>query len=165
VVWCPSSNIEMLGSTLDPARLAAAGRLALGTDSRLSGSRDLLDEMRIALGHGLSPSELYGLVTDRASTILCLRDRGRLVAGSVADCVIVREDGDPYDTILRASRGAIRAVVRDGAPVIADPDFADWFVACDVEPVAVCLDGRPKLMAKRVARRDAVSLEPGLTLE
>jgi cytosine/adenosine deaminase-related metal-dependent hydrolase len=48
LVWCPTSNLKILGRTLDPRRRVDAGRLALGTDSRLSGSRDLLDELRAA---------------------------------------------------------------------------------------------------------------------
>ncbi|HWG66479.1 MAG TPA: amidohydrolase, partial [Rhodanobacteraceae bacterium] len=46
VIWCPVSNRNLLGRTLDPRRLQAAGRLALGSDSRLSGARDLLEELR-----------------------------------------------------------------------------------------------------------------------
>src|SRR3546814_8837874 len=40
VVWCPASNHALLGRTIDPRRLLEAGRLALGTDSRLTGARD-----------------------------------------------------------------------------------------------------------------------------
>ena len=48
LVWCPASNLRLLGQTVRPERLRllfAAGRLTLGTDSRLSGSRDLLEEL------------------------------------------------------------------------------------------------------------------------
>src|SRR5262249_53998220 len=63
VVWCPSSNVGMLGHSLDPRRLAAAGRLALGTDSRLTGSRDMLEELRTAARQSdLSHRELVRLV-------------------------------------------------------------------------------------------------------
>ncbi len=37
VIWCPASNLAVLGATLSPRRLAGARRLALGTDSRLTG--------------------------------------------------------------------------------------------------------------------------------
>ena len=163
VVWCPASNLAMLGQSLEPRRLFDAGRLMLGTDSRLTGSRDLLDELRVASAHSeLSPRELLCLVTQHASDILGLPECGGLREGQLADCVIVRADAEPCATLLGMTRGAIRAVVRGGAPMIADPDFADWFAHCAVETVPVRLDGRSKLIDRQLARFGAFDLEPGL---
>jgi cytosine/adenosine deaminase-related metal-dependent hydrolase len=163
VVWCPASNLGMLGRTLGVGRVAASGRAALGSDSRLTGSRDLLDELRVAAVHSeLTPRELLRLVTADASRVLRMPECGSLDLGQQADCVIVRETTDPYGTLLDTNRSAIRAVVRGGVPVIADPDFADWFVHCGVATVSVRLDGRPKLMAESLARSAAIALEPGL---
>jgi cytosine/adenosine deaminase-related metal-dependent hydrolase len=163
VVWCPASNLGMLGKTLDVGRVAASGRAALGSDSRLTGSRDLLDELRVAAVHSeLTPRELLRLVTADASTVLRLPECGSLELGQQGDCVILRAGPDAYGTLLDTSRGAIRAVVRGGVPVIADPDFADWFAHCGVATVPVRLDGRPKLLAERLVRPEAVALEPGL---
>src|SRR5690348_3505335 len=67
VVWCPASNRNLLGRTLDPRRLQAAGRLALGSDSRPSGARDRLDELRgIAARGDLSRGQLLRLATSQA---------------------------------------------------------------------------------------------------
>lgn len=168
VVWCPASNLGMLGRTVDAGtlrRLFAAGRLTLGSDSRLTGSRDLLDELRVARIHSdLSPGELLRLVTCDARRILRLADRGALEAGQRADCVIVRAGADPFRSLLDVGRAQIRAVVRDGAPVLADPDFAEWFAHCGIEVTAIRVDGRPKLMARPVARASAIALEPGLEI-
>lgn len=164
VVWCPASNVAMLGRTLRPRALLDAGRLALGTDSRLTGARDLLDELRVARAHGdATPAELLRLVTADASRALRLPSRGGLAPGQHADCVILRDDGgDPREALLRAARTDLRAVVRDGVPLVADPDFADWFARCGVDVVPVRLDGRPKLAARHVVPPDVVALEPGL---
>src|SRR4051812_26893227 len=79
VVWCPGSNRALLGRTLDPRRLCAAGRLALGSDSRLSGARDLLEELRLVAARGeLGARQLLGLVTSDAAGILRLQARGSL---------------------------------------------------------------------------------------
>jgi cytosine/adenosine deaminase-related metal-dependent hydrolase len=164
-VWCPSSNLEMLGATLDPRSLFDARRLALGTDSRLTGARDLLDEVALAAANSdLAPNELLRLVTSDASGVLRLSDRGALSVGQRADCVIIRALEDPYEGLLRTDRSAIRAVVRGGAPVIADPDFADWFAFSGTPTVAVTLDGRRKLMAEWLACPSVVALEPGLSI-
>jgi cytosine/adenosine deaminase-related metal-dependent hydrolase len=165
VVWCPASNRSLFGSTLDPRRLFDAGRLALGSDSRLTGSRDLLDEAAVASANSdLSSSELLRLMTADAASILRLDGRGALDIGCHADCVVVAARGNAHDTLLDTPRSAIRAVVRGGQPVIADPDFASWFDECGVAAVAVRLDGCPKLLASAAALPEAVHLEPGLQI-
>jgi cytosine/adenosine deaminase-related metal-dependent hydrolase len=162
VIWCPSSNLAILDRTLDPRRLFAAGRLALGSDSRLSGAHDLLDELRVAAAHSdLTPRELLQLVTTDASRVLHAPRVGDLQVGQHADMLVLRDrGGDPYQQLLAAGRRDLRAVIRNGAPVIADPDLAEWFAACGVATARVRLDGCDKLLA--LAHLDAIALEPGL---
>jgi hypothetical protein len=166
VVWCPTSNRNLLGQSLDPGRLCAAGRLALGSDSRLSGARDLLDEMSgIAARGELSPDQLLGLVTSQAARILRLPSSGSLAPGAPADMVIVEDHGgDERCALVGIERSQIRAVVRHGVPCIADTDFAEWFAVAGTETVPVTLDGKPKLLARPLAEAALVALEPGLEL-
>jgi hypothetical protein len=166
VVWCPGSNHALLGRSLDPRRLSAAGRLALGSDSRLSGARDLLEEIRHVAARGeLSPRQLLELVTTRAARILRLTGHGSLAPGAPADMVIVEDrGGDEAACLAGIERSQIRAVVRDGVPRIADPDFAEWFAAVGEEAVPVTLDGKPKLLARSLADPALIALEPGLEL-
>ena len=162
VIWCPSSNLAILKRTLNPRRLFTAGRLALGSDSRLSGARDLLDELRVAAANSdLTPRELLQTVTINASRILRAPLIGDLRAGQHADMLVLRDvGGDPYRQLLAAERRDLRAVIRNGVPAIADPDFAEWFAACGVQTARVRLDGYDKLLA--VAHLEAIALEPGL---
>ncbi|GAB3787958.1 amidohydrolase family protein [Dyella agri] len=165
VVWCPTSNRNLLGRTLDPRRLCAADRLALGSDSRLSGARDLLEEMRgIAARGELTPAQVVALATAAAARILRLPGRGNLAPGAQADLVIVEDRGGAARSLTDLERSEIRAVVRDGVPCIADPDFAEWFAVAGVDAVSVLLDGRPKLLAAFLAEPDLLALEPGLEL-
>lgn len=163
VVWCPGSNHALLGRSMDPRRLSAAGKLALGSDSRLSGARDLLAELSDVAGqYELSPRDLAGLVTHQAARILCMPTRGSLAPGAHADLVIVEDlGGDETRSLVGIERSQIRAVVRDGVPQIADPDFAEWFAVAGVETVRMTLDGRPKLLAKSLAEPALIALEPG----
>ncbi|WP_369975139.1 amidohydrolase family protein [Xanthomonas bundabergensis] len=166
VVWCPSSNLALLGRTLDPRRLHAAGRLALGSDSRLSGARDLLEELRVAAGNGLDAAQALALATTAAARILRLHGRGSLAPGAAADLVIVGDrGGDPAHSLVGLARSELRAVVRDGRPRIADPDFAGWFAAAGVAAVPATLDGVPKLLAAELADPALLALEPGLQLQ
>ncbi|HVI56756.1 MAG TPA: amidohydrolase family protein [Luteibacter sp.] len=164
VVWCPGSNHALLGRTLDPRRLHAAGRLALGSDSRLSGRRDLLDELGAVSASGeLSNTALLSLVTTDAARIFRLGLRGSLAPGAPADLLIVRDrDGLAADSLVGVSRGDIRAVVRGGVPRVADPDFAEWFAAAGVDAVPATLDGRPKLIARSLVDPAVCVLEAGL---
>jgi cytosine/adenosine deaminase-related metal-dependent hydrolase len=166
VVWCPASNHALLGRSLAPKRLCEAGRLALGSDSRLSGARDLLDELRRVIDNaGLTTRQLLSLVTTHAASVLRTPSRGRLVPGMHADMVIVEDiGGDPMRSLLGIERSQIRAVVRDGVPHIADPDFAEWFAVTGIETERVTLDGKPKLLARHLADPALIALEPGLAL-
>ena len=167
VVWCPTSNRRLLGRTLDPRRLHAAGRLALGTDSRLSGARDLLDEMRGVIERGeLGARQLFDIATIAGARILRMPGHGRLAPGDRADLIVVADDGrGAQRTPAGLRRADLRAVVRDGAPCIADPDFAEWFALAGVDAVPATLDGKPKLLARWLADPAVVALEPGLELE
>ena len=163
VVWCLGSNRRLLGRTLDPRRLCAAGRLLFGSDSRLSGARDLLAELQDAAERGaLSPRQLLALVTTQAARILHL-PAGTLAHGAPADLVIVEDrGGDEASSLIGIERSRIRAVLRHGVPQIADPDFAEWFAAAGVATVPVLLDGKPKLLAAALAAPELLELEPGL---
>jgi hypothetical protein len=165
VIWCPSSNLSMLGQTIAPQRLRtlfAAGRLALGTDSRLTGGRDLLAELQVAQAHSdFSPRELLQLVTQHAS--------GLLRIAATDDCIIVRDpNADPFGTLEGLQRAQLRAVIRNGEPFITDPDFQDWFESLAIRHTAVTLDGQPKLCRTEALSPEAVpswTIEPGLTLQ
>jgi hypothetical protein len=165
VIWCPGSNLMLLGRTLMPRRLLDAGKLALGSDSRLAGSFDLLEDLRLAARHSdATPAELLRLVTEAGSRLLRLPDVGGLSVGQSADLLLVQDTGqDPHAALLALRRADIRAVVRNGMPAIADHDFADWFAACAIETVPVLLDGRPKLCARTLLDPPGITqLEPGL---
>lgn len=163
LVWCPASNLAILGRTLSSAnlrRLFKAGRLALGTDSRLSGTPDLLEELKVAAAHNtFSARELLQLVT------LCGRRLLRVAADN--DLLIVRtRAADPCNDLLPLKRADVRAVVRDGEPLIADPDFEEWFEQRAIGYRVIELDGRPKLCARAMLGPEGASSavpEPGLS--
>jgi cytosine/adenosine deaminase-related metal-dependent hydrolase len=66
-VWCPASNFFLFGRTAamsDMLRNAERPRIALGTDSRITGTRDMLDELRVARSAApLSASEVLAMAT------------------------------------------------------------------------------------------------------
>lgn len=167
VVWCPASNLLTLGATLVPRPLVDAGRLALGTDSRFTGSRDLLAEMKVAAAQSdLTPREIVRIVTGDAARLLRRPDLGGFSPGQRADFVVLPDPGgDPWEALLRASRADLAAVVRGGRPRVVDPALAEWLDRSGVPFSCVRLDGRPKVLASALLSvPGAVTLEPGLEL-
>ena len=167
VVWCPASNLNILGRTLDPARLASSNRLALGTDSRISGASDLLAEVKVARATtGLNAQSLFSMITSTAAAILDVEGAGTLTIGARADMVILRDGGgDPFTQLLESERSEIRAVVRAGLPAVIDPDLAGWLSAAGIDSAEMELDGVAKLIDRRLlGPAGAAEIEPGLKL-
>jgi cytosine/adenosine deaminase-related metal-dependent hydrolase len=169
LVWCPSSNEWLFGATADIRQFDDADRLALGSDSRLSGAGDLLDEMRIAFStRQVSSQGLVRLVTSGAATLLKLDGRGRLVTGATADVTIIRSAGrDPFDTLAAASRGDVLMTILDGVPAIGVTELAEVFTATRTATMNAIVDGAPRLVARWIGRRAAALAvpEPGLEVD
>jgi cytosine/adenosine deaminase-related metal-dependent hydrolase len=164
LVWCPASNIFLFGRTagirpLVDVRPGHECRVALGSDSRLTGSRDLLDELRIARGtHCASPLELFEMVTVNAARILRLRDAGRLAVGGPADLIVIPKAGASAATALLAThRKDVALVVVGGRPYVGDPRYAAAFAARGVIGRPLVVDGCEKLADSGLARRIAAS--------
>jgi cytosine/adenosine deaminase-related metal-dependent hydrolase len=121
LIWCPSSNLNLFGKTAEVRDLCAEGRVGLGTDSRLSGARDLLDEIRIAREvSGLSAAALEAMVTSDAAKLLRMADRGAIRPGLRADLVVI-----PAASSLDAvSRTDLRLVMLEGVALYGDRNFA-----------------------------------------
>ena len=170
LIWCPSSNLFMLGATAEITELAAHGRVALGTDSRLSGERDLLDELRAAhAATGMSANALLPLVTTNAARLLRLPDLGVRRPGALADLLILPAGPTPLEPSPAAdlSRTSVRLVMRAGRVLYADPCYASAFTATGVTARPISVDGCEKLLQRtHYDRLRACSIqEPGVTAE
>jgi hypothetical protein len=170
LVWCPGSNVFLFGSTADVRAHLDASDLAwrhvcLGSDSRISGSRDLLDELRVAAGHRLTAAELLRMVTETPARILKLPDAGRIAVGLAADLVVLPpRDAAAADALLATRRGDIALVTIAGRPVVGCPSLSAVFVARRTPAQPVSVDGVERLVTCRLARAIARSpiSEPGV---
>jgi cytosine/adenosine deaminase-related metal-dependent hydrolase len=129
------------------SELAARGRVALGTDSRLSGARDLLEELRLVARLGvLGESSLEAIVTSASARLLRLRDRGELTPQARADILVL-----PARTRLGAARRAdVRLVLIDGMIRYGDRDYAER-LAPRAALTEVRVDGRAKVLDRNTA--------------
>ncbi len=153
LIWCPSSNFRLFGRTADVAELVGVRRVALGTDSRMSGSRDLLDELRFARRLGIvDDGALESMVTRDGARLLRLPDRGELRADARADILVL-----PAGTrLVDAARADIRLVMINGAVLYGDRDFSRYVGHPSIW-TDIVVDGRPKFLDRRIAERIARS--------
>jgi hypothetical protein len=172
VCWCPASNLYLYGQTADIRALSEAGvNVTLGTDSSLSGSLDLLEELRTALKvlvHSEKEPTLAGMpfehwlveaVTTRAAhALLRQHHSGRIAPGYDADLLVLPDIGmDPYRTLIEARPADISLLLKSGIPVYGSQVFrplferyAPQFVTIELCQSTVeekCHDTVPKLVA------------------
>jgi len=126
IVWCPTSNLHILGRTLARDLLLSYPFIALGSDSPISASGDLLDELQAAHTLFDIPAELlYQMVTRRAAQLLRLSaHEGTISAGGVANLLVVRDTGrTPCEALADLHRDDIAAVMHNGEFTVASEEF------------------------------------------
>jgi cytosine/adenosine deaminase-related metal-dependent hydrolase len=117
IVWCPRSNFSTYGHTVSPLILRSGIRIALGTDSAISSTGDLRDDIRTAVSEcGLAWETMYRMVTSGAASVLGLRrGEGSIREEGVADLVGVVDEGQsPAEAIanLRPEFVMVRGRIR-----------------------------------------------------
>jgi 5-methylthioadenosine/S-adenosylhomocysteine deaminase len=122
MVWSPYSNMLLYGGTADVAAAKAAGvPISLGCDWAPSGSRNLLNELKVAFLHSeansiFSTRELVGLVTRDAAGLLGWEAvLGSLEAGKRADLLVCEgSSADPYEQLIFAKESDLSLVMING---------------------------------------------------
>ena len=101
LVWCPTSNYFTLEHTLDTVVLNSGIRIALGSDSAITGAGDLLDELRVA-SRTIEANRLYRMVTSEPACMFKLPfGFGHIWDGGPADLLVLRDNGKtPAITLL-----------------------------------------------------------------
>jgi 5-methylthioadenosine/S-adenosylhomocysteine deaminase len=180
LVWSPRSNLELYGTTANIADALDAGvEIALAPDWALTGSSNMLDEIKTAaqwnhqhLGEQLSDRQLVDMVTSIPARVAGVDDEiGTIQTGLHADLLVIgREDDDvdPYHAVVEATPANIKLVVIDGVPIFGDPDLMNRFWA-KVDLQEISLPGALKELATPVARivvaQVAARLQAALTGE
>ena len=170
LVWCPASNAFLFGQTarirefLDNSPQSAR-HICLGSDSRLTGSRDLLDELRVARRAGVEDDELLQMVTAAAAGALRLANGGSIQAGGPADLIVVPAiRATAASSLLECRRHQLQLVMIAGRPLIADGALSSTFAARGLRTTALRVDGVERVADASLTRaisRCAIS-EPGL---
>ena len=119
LIWCPASNDFLLKATADIPRLSEHTAILFGTDSTLTASWNLWEQLRYGRGLGLLRDEaLMASLATTPARAWGLRDRGQIKEGFQADIVIARPkkpaadfqswfDLNPEDLVLVMQAGRI----------------------------------------------------------
>src|SRR6266436_1556261 len=131
MVWSPLSNLMLYGGTTNIAAANSAGvPVSLGSDWSPTGSKNLLNELKIAKvvnqidGLGLADRDLVSMVTRTPASIVKWGALvGSLEAGKRADLIVVNAPpgGDAYAGLIAARETDIRLVVINGRAVVGEP--------------------------------------------
>lgn len=126
IVWCPSSDLHILGRTITRDVLLSYPPIALGSDSPLSANGDLIDELRAAREAYDLPAELlYRRVTTRPARLLKLpAQHGSIAKGGPPDLLIVQDTGQtPCECLVSLAHKEILEVLHRGEIVVASMDL------------------------------------------
>jgi hypothetical protein len=131
MVWSPLSNLLLYGGTTNiVAAKSARVPIALGSDWSPTGSKNLLNELKVAKtvndvgGLGLTDCELVSMATRNPASIVKWDGLvGSLESGKRADLIIVDAppDTDVYASLISARETAVQLVVIDGRAVVGEP--------------------------------------------
>jgi cytosine/adenosine deaminase-related metal-dependent hydrolase len=129
-IWSPSSNMILYGDTTDIGHMVEIGAVVgMGPDWTVSGTGQMLGEMRFGYAYGrsssipsLTPRRIHQMATiDGARAVDLDTNIGSIEVGKRADLVIFgRTAADPYRAVLESRSQDIRLVMIDGLGYYGD---------------------------------------------
>ncbi len=148
LVWSPRSNLELYGTTANiSAALDAGVEVALAPDWAVTGSSNMLDELKTAnqwnrghLGGRLSSRQLVDMVTSVPAHAVGVDDEvGAFRSGLRADVLVLRgHANDAYGSVLRATPADVQLVMIQGVPLYGEAALMLKFWApADLERISV----------------------------
>lgn len=129
MVWSPHSNETLYGQTLDlPLAIKHNIPIALAPDWTITGSNNMLDELRYAAEYvrymqlHLSDTTLVEMATINPAVIAGIDTKvGTIQKGLRADLLVIAGDPvHPYRSLLEAKEADVELVLIDGVPIYGD---------------------------------------------
>jgi cytosine/adenosine deaminase-related metal-dependent hydrolase len=124
LIWCPDSNFFLLDKTAAINKLKTVTKIIFGTDSTVSASWSILQQLRNARATALlTDQELMDAVSSSAAAIWKLGNTGRIKENYYADIVVVqqKEPADSNaDTFFSSNPEDILLILNKGNIVLFD---------------------------------------------
>jgi hypothetical protein len=145
LIVCPSSNSFLFGRLPDMSPVGMIENIALGSDSPLTATGDLLDEARFGISAcNIAPDIAYRMVTEAPAAALRLRGgEGTIHVLGPADLIAVRDTGhDAADRLLTLSMSDIEFVMIAGRVHLASESLLDRLPLPSIQGLEpLCIDG------------------------
>jgi hypothetical protein len=150
ICWCPASNENLIGSHLNIKSCLQAGvNVVLGTDSTLSGSINLLAEMKFSKDNfpQVSSKDIFNMVTTNAAKALRLPlEYGSLEHSSAHLLALDQLTADPFDNLIIAKSENIKLLLHNYKPILGDVEYLTHF-QIDLEEYSFYnIEGREKFV-------------------
>lgn len=135
--WCPSSNFYLLDKTLDIESCLESGvNVVIGTDSSLSGSIHMLDELKLI--HEKFPyipmKNVLEMITVNAVKALLLPDEEDSSLEHSNSLLITDSlDDDPYLNLAMLDPMNIQLMIYKGKPIYGDAEHLAHFDTADAQ--------------------------------
>lgn len=156
IVWSPQSNLGLYGQTTNvPAALAAGVKVALAPDWTLSGTNNLLAELKVADRINkeqwkglLTDEQLVAMATSTPAEIAGLGEKiGRIAPGFAADLVVVKANGKaPLRALIEAQQADVLLTVVGGQAMYGDTTMLGTLGVTGFDSVPVCGETRGLLV-------------------
>jgi len=131
ICCCPESNNFLIGETIDiKACLDSGVNLVLGTDSTMSGTPNLLHEIRIF--HKYFPDipmqEVFKLITSNAQKAMMIDADLGYLNNTCSNLLLTRKKhDDPYENLLHITEEDIEFLMYNGKPIYGSYEFLKYF--------------------------------------
>lgn len=125
LVWCPDSNLFLYDNTASVDKLKSHTKVLFGTDSTLSASANLWEQLRLARKQQmLSDQELFDAVGASAAAVFRRPNIGITAEGKSADLVIAHKKyADPWESFYALNPSDIMAVIKAGRIICYDEEM------------------------------------------
>jgi large repetitive protein len=169
LIWSPRSNVTLYGDTARVTEYARLGvPIALGSDWIISGSMNMLRELRCAdsldanfFGDFFSDEALWLMATRDAAAALAVDDAiGVIATGRVADLAIFNgATHRDHRAVIDAAPGDVTLVLRGGAALYGDASVVRALPGGDAcDPLDVCGVGKRVCVSRDLGGRGLAAL-------
>jgi cytosine/adenosine deaminase-related metal-dependent hydrolase len=117
LIWCPASNQFLFHKTAEIVKLKNHTSILFGTDSTLTSSWDIWEQLKLARSmRQLSDEELFHSLTTTAHRIWNLPGSGEIAGNEPADIIVanMHPSSDTFDAFYKICSGDILLIVHKG---------------------------------------------------
>jgi cytosine/adenosine deaminase-related metal-dependent hydrolase len=157
LIWCPASNNFLLNSTAIIDELKTKTTILFGTDSTLTASWNMWEQLRMARDTLLlTDEELFESLTKNAATIWKRNDIVSIDINKQADIIIANANNKTgFDAFYSINPKDIQLILRKGEILLFDEEIKNQLPATKLSFSAfneICIDGQVKYIYGDIRR-------------